>query len=286
MTTNGSNCTCHERTSTYKQPEPTIDFQRQNCIVNDEQEQLPILERLTRARKLLQAGHVPAPSIEALILKRIKALQQQNPNHTCHDMPTNLKEIASAVVSQPESYVVGDEEELKRLVLAREVIETLHLHLSNIDALTLERIEALERNIAFKEQDLCPPDVLMPTGQPSEALIATSAENSSYTRQYRVALSSAFITASNEAGTCMFGPLSLLFDQDKKQYKVLEHSHGRSISFAADAILWTKFSDVEGSWLELGLDKYSKTLYMAFEKHVDMLDFLTRIRWYIGVGHG
>jgi hypothetical protein len=193
--------------------------------------------------------------------------------------------VALVVVSQPQNYHVGDGEELKRLVLARNVMETRHLHLPTFNALFLERMEALERNITSTKQDPHPSDISIPMDQPSsEAPITTPTDTSfSKSRHYCVALTAAFITMSNDGGTRMFGPLSLLFDQEKKQYTVLEHSRTssetcRSVSFAADAILWTQFSDVEGDWLTLGLHKYSKTLYLVFEKQVDMLDFLTRIR--------
>ena len=71
-------------------------------IVSDEQEQLLNAKSLTLARKVLQVGHVHAPSVEALILKQMEASQRNNPNHTCHKLPTSLEQVALTVVSQPQ----------------------------------------------------------------------------------------------------------------------------------------------------------------------------------------
>jgi len=286
MTTNESNYSCLEQTSMPKQPEPATISQPQDYTVSDEQKQFLNVERLTLARKVLQAGHAHAPNIEALILKQIEGSQRDNPNSTCHHLPTSLMEFALTVASQPQNYIVGDEEELKRLILARKVMETHHLHLPNPNALAQKRIQALERNFAFTKQDPRLSDTSTPVDQPSvEASVAAPADTSpSNSRQHRFTLTAAFFAASNDVGTCMFRPLSLLFDQNKKHCTELEHfrhSSGacRSVSFAADAIRWTQFSDVEGSWLTLGLHEDLKTLYLVFEKQADMLDFLTRIRW-------
>ncbi len=161
MTISKSNYTCLEQTS---------------MTVSDEQEQLLNVKRLTLAGKVLQAGHVHAPSVEALILKQIEASQRNNPNHTCHKLPTSLEQVALTVVSQPQKYIVGDGEELKHLVLARKVMETRHLHLPTFNALSLKRIEALEQNITIKKQDPRPSrtSILMdqPSAEPSIAALA------------------------------------------------------------------------------------------------------------------
>ena len=278
MTTNQINYTRLEQSLMLtKQPEPTIKYQPQECIVSSELEQLLNVERL-------MLDH--APDIEALILKQMKALQRKDLNNTCRNLPKSLKEFALEVACQPQNRIFDDEEELKRLVLAREAIETCHLHLINIKALTFKRIEALELSIAFTKQDPRHSNTTTPVAKPSaEASVAAPAySSSSNLRPHRFALKYAFIKSRNDAGRCLFGPLSLLLDQEKKQYTMLEHSRRsgetcRSFSFAADAISSSKFSDVEGNWLVLNLDKDGKTVYVTFEEQVDMLDFLTRIRW-------
>lgn len=165
-------------------------------------------------------------------------------------------------------------------------METCQLHLLNMKALSLRRIEALERNMASTKQDPCPSDTSIPVDQRSaEASVAAPADTSfSNSGPHDFALKCAFIKARNDAGTCMFGPLSQLFDQDKKQYTMLEHSRlpcetCRSFSFAADALCSSRFSDLEGNWVVLGLQKDRKRLYLAFKEQVDMLDFLTKIQW-------
>lgn len=137
--------------------------------------------------------------------------------------------------------------------------------------------------MASTKQDPCSST---PVDQRSaEASIAAPADTSfPNSGSHHFALKRAFIKARNDADKCMIGPLSLLFDQDKKQYRMLEHSRlpsetCRSFSFAADAICSSKFSDVEGNWVVLGLHKGRKTLYLAFKEQVDMLGFLTKIRW-------
>jgi len=128
----------------------------------------------------------------------MKASQRNNTNHTCHNLPTSLEQVALTVVSQPQKYIVGDGEELKHLVLARKVMESRHLHLPTFNALSLKRIEALEQNIAIEKQDPGPSRTSIPMDQPSaEPSIAAPADTSfSKSRQYRFALTCAFITKS------------------------------------------------------------------------------------------
>lgn len=276
MTTSHPNYTCLKQTSTLQQLAPAIESQPQSCIGHGKEPFLKI-ERLTLAR---------APNIEALILNQMEALQRKDPSHTCYDLTTSLKEFESGNEFQPQKHIVGGEEELKRRVLACKKIEICQLHLHNIKALTWKQIGALERNIPFAKQILCSSDTSRPANQASaEASVVAPADNSfSKSTPRGFALKCAFIRAQGDAGTCMFGPLALLFDQNKKQYMMFEHSRGpnetcRSFSFAADAICSSKFSDVEGNWTVLNLDNDRKTLYLAFKAHVDMLEFLTRIRW-------
>lgn len=276
MTTNSPNYTCLKQTSTLQQLEYAIDSQPQDCIRHGKKEFLNF-ERLTLAR---------APNIEALILNQMEALQRKDLSHTCHDLATSLKEFESGIESQPQKHIVGGEEELKRRVLACKKIEICQLHLHNIEALTWKQIGALERNIPFAKQIPGPPDTSIPANQPSAeaSVVAPTGTLFPKSTPRGYALKCAFIKSRTDAGTCMFGPLSLLFDQDKKQYTMFEHSRGpneacRSFSFPAESIYSSKFTDVEGNWMVVGLENDGKTLYMVFKEHVGMLDFLTRIRW-------